>query len=59
MANASAAVMLAGQAARKKAVQLALTGRDAPFAGAGEGVRCSRRAENRPRPAFQQIDMPR
>jgi xanthine dehydrogenase YagR molybdenum-binding subunit len=34
MANASAAVMLAGQAARKKAVQLALTGRDAPFAGA-------------------------
>ena len=34
MANASAAVMLAAEAARKKAVQLALTGRDAPLAGA-------------------------
>lgn len=33
-ANATAAVMLAAQAARRKAVQLALTGRDAPFAGA-------------------------
>jgi xanthine dehydrogenase YagR molybdenum-binding subunit len=34
MANATAAVMLAAQAAREKAVELALTGRDAPFAGA-------------------------
>jgi xanthine dehydrogenase YagR molybdenum-binding subunit len=34
MANATAAVMLAAQAARAKAVELALTGRDAPFAGA-------------------------
>jgi xanthine dehydrogenase YagR molybdenum-binding subunit len=33
-ANATAAVMLAAQAARAKAVELALTGRDAPFAGA-------------------------
>jgi xanthine dehydrogenase YagR molybdenum-binding subunit len=33
-ANATAAVMLAAQAARDKAVELALTGRDAPFAGA-------------------------
>ena len=33
-ANATAAVMLAAQAAREKAVELALTGRDAPFAGA-------------------------
>jgi xanthine dehydrogenase YagR molybdenum-binding subunit len=33
-ANATAAVMLAAWAARKKAVELALTGRDAPFAGA-------------------------
>lgn len=33
-ANATAAVMLAAQAARRKVVQLALTGRDAPFAGA-------------------------
>jgi xanthine dehydrogenase YagR molybdenum-binding subunit len=32
--NATAAVMLAAQAARGKAVELALTGRDAPFAGA-------------------------
>jgi xanthine dehydrogenase YagR molybdenum-binding subunit len=33
-ANATAAVMLAAQAARDKAVELAITGRDAPFAGA-------------------------
>ena len=33
-ANATAAVMLAAQATREKAVELALTGRDAPFAGA-------------------------
>jgi xanthine dehydrogenase YagR molybdenum-binding subunit len=33
-ANATAAVMLAAQAVREKAVELALTGRDAPFAGA-------------------------
>jgi xanthine dehydrogenase YagR molybdenum-binding subunit len=33
-ANATAAVMLAAQAARDKAVELALTGRDAPFTGA-------------------------
>jgi xanthine dehydrogenase YagR molybdenum-binding subunit len=33
-ANATAAVMLAAQAAREKAVELALSGRDAPFAGA-------------------------
>jgi xanthine dehydrogenase YagR molybdenum-binding subunit len=32
--NATAAVMLAAQVAREKAVELALTGRDAPFAGA-------------------------
>jgi xanthine dehydrogenase YagR molybdenum-binding subunit len=34
MANAGASVMLAAQAARDKAMELALTGRDAPFAGA-------------------------
>jgi xanthine dehydrogenase YagR molybdenum-binding subunit len=33
VANATAAVLLAAQAARDKAVGLALTGRDAPFAG--------------------------
>ena len=33
-ANATAAVMLAGRAAREKAVELSLTGRDAPFASA-------------------------
>jgi xanthine dehydrogenase YagR molybdenum-binding subunit len=33
-ANATAAVLLAAQAARDKAIDLALTGRDAPFAGA-------------------------
>src|SRR5437879_678259 len=33
-ANATAAVMLAARAAREAAVELALTGRDAPFAGA-------------------------
>jgi xanthine dehydrogenase YagR molybdenum-binding subunit len=33
-ANATAAVLLAAQAARDKAIALALTGRDAPFAGA-------------------------
>ena len=33
-AKATAAVMLAAQAARAKAIELALTGRDAPFAGA-------------------------
>jgi xanthine dehydrogenase YagR molybdenum-binding subunit len=33
-ANATAAVLLAARAAREKAVELALTGRDAPFAGA-------------------------
>jgi xanthine dehydrogenase YagR molybdenum-binding subunit len=33
-ANATAAVMLAAHATREKAVELALTGRDAPFAGA-------------------------
>jgi xanthine dehydrogenase YagR molybdenum-binding subunit len=33
-ANATAAVMLAAQAARDKAIELVLTGRDAPFAGA-------------------------
>jgi xanthine dehydrogenase YagR molybdenum-binding subunit len=32
--NATAAVMLAAQAARQKAVELALSGRNAPFAGA-------------------------
>jgi xanthine dehydrogenase YagR molybdenum-binding subunit len=36
-ANATAAVMLAAQAARDKAIELALTGRDAPFAGAAPG----------------------
>jgi xanthine dehydrogenase YagR molybdenum-binding subunit len=34
VSNATAAVMLAAQAAREKAVLLALNGRDAPFAGA-------------------------
>jgi xanthine dehydrogenase YagR molybdenum-binding subunit len=34
VSNATAAVMLAAQAARKQAVLLALNGRDAPFAGA-------------------------
>ena len=34
MANAGTSVMLAAKAARAKAVELALTGRDAPFAGA-------------------------
>jgi xanthine dehydrogenase YagR molybdenum-binding subunit len=33
-ANATAAVMLAAQAARERAVELSLTGREAPFAGA-------------------------
>jgi xanthine dehydrogenase YagR molybdenum-binding subunit len=36
-ANATAAVMLAAQAAREKAIELALAGRDAPFAGAAAG----------------------
>jgi xanthine dehydrogenase YagR molybdenum-binding subunit len=36
-ANATAAVLLAAQAARDKAIALALTGRDAPFAGATPG----------------------
>jgi xanthine dehydrogenase YagR molybdenum-binding subunit len=36
-ANATAAVLLAAQAARDKAIDLALTGRDAPFAGAAPG----------------------
>src|SRR5580693_2223838 len=36
-ANATAAVMLAGRAAREKAVELAFAGRDAPFAGAAPG----------------------
>lgn len=34
MANAGAAVLLAARATRDKAIELALTGRDAPFAGA-------------------------
>jgi xanthine dehydrogenase YagR molybdenum-binding subunit len=34
VSNATAAVMLAAQAARRKAILLALNGRDAPFAGA-------------------------
>ncbi|WMT76379.1 xanthine dehydrogenase family protein molybdopterin-binding subunit [Bradyrhizobium sp. Ash2021] len=34
MANAGASVMLAAQAARNKAIELALSGRDAPLAGA-------------------------
>jgi xanthine dehydrogenase YagR molybdenum-binding subunit len=34
VANGTAAVMLAARAAREKAIELALTGRDAPFAGA-------------------------
>lgn len=34
MANAGASVMLAAKAVRDKAVELALTGRDAPFSGA-------------------------
>jgi hypothetical protein len=37
MANAGASVLLAAQAAREKAVELATTGRDAPFAGAAPG----------------------
>jgi xanthine dehydrogenase YagR molybdenum-binding subunit len=37
MANAGASVMLAAKAARDKAIQLALTGRDTPFAGAIAG----------------------
>src|SRR6185312_3486671 len=36
-ANATAAVMLAARAAREKAIALALTGCDAPFAGAAPG----------------------
>jgi len=36
-ANATAAVLLAAQAARDQAIALALTGRDAPFAGAAPG----------------------
>ncbi|HEY2136089.1 MAG TPA: xanthine dehydrogenase family protein molybdopterin-binding subunit [Xanthobacteraceae bacterium] len=36
-ANATAAVLLAAQAARDKAIALALTGHDAPFAGAAAG----------------------
>jgi xanthine dehydrogenase YagR molybdenum-binding subunit len=36
-ANATAAVLLAAQAARDKAIDLAVTGRDAPFAGAAPG----------------------
>ena len=36
-ANATTAVMLAAQAARAKAVQLALTGREAPFANSAAG----------------------
>jgi xanthine dehydrogenase YagR molybdenum-binding subunit len=36
-ANATAAVMLAAQAAREKAIELALTGRNAPFAGTVPG----------------------
>jgi xanthine dehydrogenase YagR molybdenum-binding subunit len=36
-ANATAAVMLAAHAVRETAVELALTGRDAPFAGAAPG----------------------
>jgi xanthine dehydrogenase YagR molybdenum-binding subunit len=40
MANAGASVMLAGKAMRDKAIELALTGQDAPFAGAiAEDVR--------------------
>jgi xanthine dehydrogenase YagR molybdenum-binding subunit len=34
MANAGASVLLAAQAARAKAIELACTSRDAPFAGA-------------------------
>jgi xanthine dehydrogenase YagR molybdenum-binding subunit len=37
MANAGASVMLAAKGARDKAIGLALTGRDAPFAGAAAG----------------------
>jgi xanthine dehydrogenase YagR molybdenum-binding subunit len=37
MANAGASVLLAARAARDKAIQLALTGRDAPFSGAEAG----------------------
>ena len=36
-ANATAAVMLAAKAAREKAIELALAGRDPPFAGAAAG----------------------
>src|SRR6202035_18095 len=36
-ANATSAVMLAARAAREKAVELALAGRDAPFAGGAPG----------------------
>src|SRR5439155_3282965 len=38
MANAGASVLLAAKAARDKAIALALTGRDAPFAGAAAGA---------------------
>ena len=42
MANAGASVMLAAKTARDRAIELALTGRDAPFAGAlGIDVRVS------------------
>ena len=37
MANAGASVMLAARAAREKAIELAVGGRDAPFAGASPG----------------------
>jgi len=37
VANATAAVMLAARAARDKAIELALTWRDSPFAGAAPG----------------------
>jgi xanthine dehydrogenase YagR molybdenum-binding subunit len=37
MANAGASILLAAKAARDKAIELARTGRDAPFAGAVEG----------------------
>jgi xanthine dehydrogenase YagR molybdenum-binding subunit len=37
MANAGASVLLGAKAARAKAIELALTGRDAPFAGAAPG----------------------
>ena len=42
MANAGASVMLAAKTARDRAIELALTGRDAPFAGSlGTDVRVS------------------